>query len=678
MQQHSGNVSELADRVIAIKPHLAGQEDAFCGFCRLLVKLIKVSESSTRDRAIETARSEIESFAAVAPNKGHVALQFACSVVLDVVAQGWEVAVVRGTITLRSPQVANISPVDLKQRIRAGHLLERDAQLRQPSVREFIKSMEQRRLVKRGWVSIFSLMRDGRDLAPTLEAAAQDTRVERRLELLHTAISPYLQVVEADATCDYTGLKLMDVWRYFRHTWVNSYKSLPGRSMAVLVRDAAAPNHPVIGIAALGSSMAQQTLRDRWIGWEADIFEQSLCAKPTARLARWAYEAVDRLVNGIYKKDLLADGIIERRELRTPTERAIKRLLRESERSSEEHRRFPDAAKHKNASRGMDWKKQATSPLFRAKRSRTLALLLGIRAELPVLRGRQSALSSLKSALKTVAGRHALRQLVRLVKSEHVGVDMMDIIICGAVAPYNALLGGKLICLLLASPEIVRFYRDRYQRHESIIASSTRGAAVTRTPNLVLLATTSLYGAGSSQYNRLKVPLEALGEQSESRIEYINLGISKGYGSYHFSQATIDYLETLLGRAGGGRKVNSIFGEGVNPLMRKLRDGLAKIGFPTDDLLRHGNPRVVYCVPLASNFREVLLGLSMRPTYLLNGKRPQTDTAKLAYFWCRRWLAPRVLKTEVIEQVAQHSLSYPITHGARVKLPPEGPGELFE
>ena len=81
--------------------------------------------------------------------------------------------------------------------------------------------------------------------------------------------------------------------------------------------------------------------------------------------------------------------------------------------------------------------------------------------------------------------------------------------------------------------------------------------------------------------------------------------MSKGYGSYHFSQASIDYLETLLGRAGGGRKVNSIFGEGVNPLMRKLRDGLAEVGLPTDDLLCHGNPRVVYGVPLAHNFRDV-------------------------------------------------------------------------
>ncbi|MEP7349765.1 MAG: Druantia anti-phage system protein DruA [Sphingorhabdus sp.] len=38
----------------------------------------------------------------------------------------------------------------------------------------------------------------------------------------------------------------------------------------------------------------------------------------------------------------------------------------------------------------------------------------------------------------------------------------MDVSICGAVAPYNELLGGKLVALLLASKEIREYYSERY------------------------------------------------------------------------------------------------------------------------------------------------------------------------------------------------------------------------
>jgi hypothetical protein len=293
---------------------------------------------------------------------------------------------------------------------------------------------------------------------------------------------------------------------------------------------------------------------------------------------------------------------------------------------------------------------------------------LEIRANLHGAGLKDATVNSLRQVLKNTTGRDAIRQLIRLVKAEHVGVDMMDIITCGAVAPYNSLLGGKLVCLLLTSPQVVQFYRDRYQEQESIIASSTKGEAVRRPPNLVLLATTSLYGVGSSQYNRVRIPLEELDGEPGTYLEYRELGISKGFGSYHFSQASIDYVQTLLGRAGDGRKVNSIFGEGVNPLMRKIRDGLNVVGLPADALLRHGNPRVVYGVALAANFREVLLGFTAKPKYLLPRGNAAAQTRKLVCYWQRRWLAPRIQRPEILAKVSKHSLTYPVTHGARVVL----------
>jgi hypothetical protein len=222
---------------------------------------------------------------------------------------------------------------------------------------------------------------------------------------------------------------------------------------------------------------------------------------------------------------------------------------------------------------------------------------------------------------------------------------------------------------MLTSPEVVKFYRARYGEHASIIASSMKGGTVIRSPNLVLLATTSLYGVGSSQYNRVRVPVADVGGKGNAMIEYEELGTSRGYGSYHFSKASIDYLETLIPRGALPRKVNSIFGEGVNPLMRKLRDGLAHVGLPAEDLLMHGNSRVVYSIPIAENFREVLFGVEAKPKYFLSLANAKDHTAKLGAFWRKRWLAQRITRPGILEEVAKHGLSYPVTHGARVTLP---------
>jgi hypothetical protein len=676
MEQHSSNIPELTAREVALEPKLGNMADEFRDFCRQLAKRIAGSGNVITPEVVSCARADVSDLVSGPASNARLTLQFCASVVVDMMAQGWTLKPRRQNVILKEPNIYGATPLEIKQHIRAGHLLERDAQLREPSVVEFIKSMEQRRLNKSGWISVFSLMRDGRELAKILSATASAPNEEQRAKLLAAAVSPYVQVVETKAICPITGLRLTDIWRYFRHTWVSTYKSLPGRSMLILIRDAAATNHPVIGIAALGSSMAQQTLRDKWIGWESSTFIKQIQENPTTKWCRWVHESVERLLDAIYITDLIKDGILQKQHLAKPTEEVIQKLNAEAIKSSKLHHLDSASKDHKRNSTeksGMkiNWENQALTPLFRSKRAKTLALLLRIRLNLHKSGLADSTAISLKKTLENPDGRHAIRQLVRLVKSEHVGVDMMDIIICGAVAPYNTLLGGKLICMMLTSSEIVKFYRARYGKQASIIASSMKGDTVIRTPNLVMLATTSLYGVGSSQYNRVRVPIAEVGGTGDATLDYIELGESRGYGSYHFSKATIDYLETLIPRGAIPRKVNSIFGEGVNPLMRKLRDGLAHVGLPAEQLLMHGNKRVVYGIPIAKNFREVLLGVDLKPKYYLSLSHAEDHSAMVGAFWRKRWLSGRVARLGILEEVAKHTLTYPITHGARVQLPAE-------
>ena len=656
-----------------LEPKLGKKRKAFQRFCRQLARRIDNAGKFAIPEVIEQARKDVEAISLGPTLRPTLALQFCASVVVDILAQGWSIRQRGQKIVLEEPKTEGATPMDIKQRIRTGHLFERDAQLREPSVIEFIKSMEQRRLGPKGWVSVFSLMRDGRELADKLRVATSEMDERKRSELLEGAVAPYIQAVQTDALCSLTGLRLNDIWRYFRHTWVSTYKSLPGRSMLLLIRDAATPNHPVIGIAALGSSMAQQTERDQWIGWDSDVFVKKLQEKPTTKWCRWVQESVDRLVGAIYMADLICNGVLQKKDLTNPSQVAIQKLKEESVKAAKLHQFDSAASEHKRnltseTSGTADWKKQALTPLFRSKRAKTLALLLSVRRDLRKAGLSNESSAALKKTLESPNGKHAIRQLVRLVKAEHVGVDMMDIIICGSVAPYNTLLGGKLVCMMLTSPEVVNLYRARYGMQSSIIASSVKGDTVIRSPNLVLLATTSLYGVGSSQYNRIRVPIAEVGGEGDDVIKYEELGISRGYGSYHFSKASIDYLETLMPRGRIGRKVNSIFGEGVNPLMRKLRDGLSSVGLPADDLLMHGNPRVVYGIQIAKNFREVLLGMDAKPKYFLSVAKAKQFTANLAAFWRRRWLVGRIQRPGILEEVEKHTLSYPITHGARVHL----------
>jgi len=656
----------------------------FVGFCRSLQRSLQKCEPSKRVEVFAGARREILDPDSPAPKWDDLVSRFCRSVMIDMAAQGWQLKA-RGQVRLFAPTLDQMQPEQAKEQIRQWHSLERDAQLREKSVLEFVRKAEQRRLYGGSWHSVFCLMRDGNELATKLSEIARRSKEEDPENALPSIISPYLQFVEPDAICQFTGLRLADIWRYFRHTWVNAYKSLPGRCMMVLIRDSAAVNHPVIGIAALGSSMAQQTQRDRWIGWDSDIFLESLMNKPIRKIFRWLFDSLHRLIKAIYLKDLFDDGTITARDIRNPTEESISRLLKQSKKAIEQHRRFPHAANHKsNSSKPSgkaSWRKQAITHLFKSKRTKTLATLLSIRLSFQkhgLVQRSKIARKNIKHVLTQREIQRGIRQVVRFVKAEHVGVNMMDIVVCGAIAPYNLLLGGKLVCSLLCSPEVVEYYEKKYKKHESVIASSVKGRAVVRNPKLVLLATTSLYGVGSSQYNRIKLPLEQIGGRAGEFLEYIDLGVSKGFGSYHFSQLTLSLLEAMLARSRDGKKVNSIFGEGVNPLMRKIRDGLAIAGLPTDELLKHGNVRRVYGIPLARNFREILLGIAERPQYLIPRKDARIQTEQLAAFWRRRWLLARVTKPEILDQLRKHTVAFPVTHGARVPMAASNQGELFE
>lgn len=581
-------------------------------------------------------------------------LAAAAHAVIDLVAQGWTVRVDR-LGPLFSPPVTQTDRDAEKERIRAQELLRRDEQLRKPSVRRFVEGMERARPHGEQLLSIFNLMRDGCELADALRADPTGRR----------AIQPYVQIVD-DSACELTGFKLQDIWRYFRHTWSNAYATVPGRSMPILVRDAATPHHAVIGLAAISSPVVQIAERDTWMGWETDQFLRDIQAKPSDKLAHWVAHRIQVQQDELYVDDLLRDGVLQPSDLTKPTEDAIARLKADAERHRQRHHRSATIREVRNIEHDA-WIVRAETDLFRSKRSAALAEALDIRMALGSYLLPQPTGDGLMRAIDNSRSHARLRRLVRRARGERVGTVIADLTVCGAVAPYSALAAGKLVGALAVSPAVLAAYSKKYAR-PSEIASAMAGRPIVRESRLSLIATTSLYGTGSSQYNRLFWPADVVGGRPDERMGFLELGRSRSYGTSHFTDISVEALLRLSTLKDSSVRVNSLFGEGVSPRLRKVRLGLAALGWPTNELLKHGRERILYGVPLVSNLRDYSLGIDSTPRYLMDRTLADGD-ARISEWWLDRWALRRATQQHVQETIRSHRLTRPVTHGARVPLP---------
>ncbi len=217
-------------------------------------------------------------------------------------------------------------------------------------------------------------------------------------------------------------------------------------------------------------------------------------------------------------------------------------------------------------------------------------------------------------------------QKMRRMRAERI-VSMMDLYVCGAIPPYSHLLGGKLICYIMASDRVRAIFKRKYQRQRTITRRRTRS-------HLVLLATTSLYGFHSSQYNRIRYG---------DKLLYERVGMTRGYGSIHLSANTFDLMRHFLRRY--GKEPSHRFGHGVNWKMRVIRESLHELGLDSDLLMQHSYPRSIFAAHYAKNALQYLRGEVDRPRYV---SRP---FEALVAYWKQRWLDMRVSNKDVLRAV---------------------------
>jgi hypothetical protein len=568
---------------------------------------------------------------------------------------------------------------DIRTQRRAQLANRRLEQLREPATREFVSGMERGHVHNGRVVSVFQLMRDGRELSQSLQKALSAADVDAALG---ACIKPYLQVVDSGGVCSYTGFLLQDIWRYFRHTWTSAYESIPGRSMQLLVRDTSMPFHPVMGIASLASAASVQPVRDREIGWTREEILNEARTQPSSRWADWVLETLEDALDGLYKQDFVEEKVLPLRLAQLVPDEVIENLLSIGQKARDRHIKQAELEEHKGAqSEPTDsegWARIARLDLYRSKRASELAVLLGIRNVVLAAYAGKRGKTRLESLLSTGAGRGAFEKLIRRARSASVGTAIADLNVCGAVAPYNELLGGKLVAMLAVSPQVVREYKNRYRGKASWIASRMAGNPFTRHADLVFVGTTSLYGTRPSQYDRAGYPAKLVGGAEGELIRYRFLGNTEGIGTAQFSSATNDAMTKLLQQdSNQGIRVKNIFGEGANPKLRLMREAIAVLGIRAgssgprgdDGLLMHGMSKAAYGVRLVNNLRDYLLGIAKRPQYLFKLENEQQGTERICKWWLQRWVRRRLERPDTLGHIAANSLVRPVRHGARVTLP---------
>jgi DNA-binding transcriptional ArsR family regulator len=575
-------------------------------------------------------------------------------VLADLVDQGWVPALSedRLEIQLRPPGLrgAHESAEEAKARLKRQHQVGRLRQLEDGAVNRFLRRMEEggRGAGARG--SVLDLIDDGRDLAEQLQcvmALSSDKAAARLREI----IDPVVEVCDEGARCGVTGLPLAEIWRYVRHTWSLEYRSIPGRTMPLLVRNAARPRRPVIGIAMLASPVIRTTTRDNWIGWSLAGFLQRVTEGEWN--AKEALHALDVRVEQSLG-EVRWDDLATAEEIAEPTERAILRLEQDSAGAAaarmsllrEEYENEHTKSRRRNLEdEDQDWKAASEDLLFKRKRAETLAQLLAAKRVLRRVDWRASGPEIVCRLMRDADSRQALSAALLEVRKAGLASQVADLSVCGAVAPYGPLLGGKLVALLMASAEVGAAYRARYDGKVSLISSAVAGRPIQRPADLKVLTTTSLYGTASSQYNRIRL----------SASRYPNLGrdvhweereaMTAGYGTIHLSTDTVCALRELGRSEHRARRINSDFGEGASPRLRQVREGLDVLGVASDHVLHHTMSRRFYGCRLTPTAHEELFGLAASTS------APAPSVAALAEAWRRRWLVSRSGQTDVLKQV---------------------------
>ncbi len=219
---------------------------------------------------------------------------------------------------------------------------------------------------------------------------------------------------------------------------------------------------------------------------------------------------------------------------------------------------------------------------------------------------------------------------MRLTRLVHV----MDAYVVGSLPPYSYLIGGKLVAALMASNEVRRVYERKYIGLQGVISKKENRA------RLVLLTTTSALGR-SSIYNRLSIP---------DGPRFLRLGATKGFGHFHLSGLVFEKMRKYLEAKGHPYASGHRFGMGPNWKLRVARTALEDVGLDGNGILKHGIEREVYAIPLARNWKQILMGEHQ------NVRALTLSASEISAYCIQRWMVPRAERDKRYRRFARRRI----------------------
>ncbi len=645
-------------------------------------------ENNDPQRLVETLEDQITMFDKISLeehesffmkfNKENISFQASCSLLADLIAGGWRVGIGLKGFLISKPNYneaftgANLN--ETKEKMRSIQKVNRDKQLKSIEIQRFIERMERPRNIGNEEKSILNLIDSGRELAEIFKDISQ-LNEEKKVSLLKKIISPEIIICypedplfkEEQNNCPYTGLRLGDIWKYFRLTWSNEYKQVPGKSFPILIRNAARPNKPIMGIAMLRSAALSDEAREDAIGWTNEAtLRKKIYAKEIEVdfVVKAMISCLNEQIDNIRSDDF---DFLNSKLIKTPNDEVIKKL---KEIYDEEYERRKSDLKNEKKkpprisnTEPEDWIKHSEDAVFKKKRAIKLSRFLEIRKafnEVNIVKDPARGYATLIHP-SNKKGNELISAALREIKTKALAENIMDLGVCGSIAPYNELIGGKLIAALMGSTEVRQLFKSRYNgkkyKFPSIIASSSKGKAVFRDANLMCLTTTSLYGVASSQYNKIKF-LKKDFPELETDIVWMEAKKNKesqktkGQGVYHFSNKTSKLLSILTLKKRKYVEVNHKFGEGTSPKLRKARVGIdclvdySKSNIQLDTFFSHSMQRKNYIFFHEKNILKKIIDQKKNFSSINSSKAENITSA-----WIKRWLIKRIARSETLEKL---------------------------